>query len=205
MSNSLIADRRSHARLALALTLCALTSTARAHTGHGADSLLAGLAHPLGPDHLLAMVAVGVWSVFALPPGRSWMGPATFMLALVFSAALGASGVTLPYLEHAISASVLLFGIMLVMATRRVALGWGLGLIAGAAALHGLAHGAEAPGSASFLAYAAGFLATTALLHAGGVVGGLALRRRFAQQAPRVLAGLGLVLSSAGAYLLSVV
>src|SRR3990167_7106000 len=74
-------------------------------TGHGAPSLMEGLAHPFGLDHLLAMVAVGVWSVSALPPGKAWQGPATFLLALVASAALGAAGVSLPFLEQGVALS----------------------------------------------------------------------------------------------------
>lgn len=191
------------ARYALALALSGTVCAARAHTGHGAEGLFAGLEHPLGPDHLLAMLAVGLWSVFVLPAGRAWAGPATFMLALVFGAACGAGGATLPYLEHAISVSVVLFGLMLVAAARQRPMNWGLGLIAAAALLHGLAHGAEAPGAAGFAGYAAGFLVTTALLHAGGVFGGLVLRRRLASRAAQALSGVGLAFGGAGIYLLS--
>ena len=81
-------------RLAAAALLMGLAGAAQAHTGHGTHSLMEGLAHPFGLDHLLAMLAVGVWSVSALPQGKAWWGPATFLLALVASAALGAAGVT---------------------------------------------------------------------------------------------------------------
>lgn len=125
-----------------------------------------GLLHPFGADHLLAMMAVGIWSVTALPAHKAWQGPATFMLALVLSAMLGASGVTIPYLEHAIALSVSLFGLMLVLSSQAVPKAFGLGLIAVAASLHGLAHGAETP-ETGFAGYAAGFLLTTAILHLG--------------------------------------
>jgi urease accessory protein len=190
-------------RLAVATTLAALAGSAAAHTGHGTHGFFAGLDHPLGADHLLAMVAVGLWSVFALPAGKAWWGPATFMAALVASAALGASGVGVPHLEVAISASVVVFGLMLVAATRAWPVGAGLGLIAVAASLHGLAHGAEAPASSGFASYAAGFLLTTAALHFGGVFGGIALRRGFDRQAGKVLGALGLAVGGAGAYLLT--
>lgn len=185
------------------LVLLGAAGAASAHTGHGTEGLTAGLVHPLGADHLLAMVAVGLWSVFALPAGRTWQGPVAFMAALAVSAALGVSGVTLPYLEVAISASVLLFGVMLVLATRRWPAGLGLGVIVLAASLHGLAHGAETPETGGFAAYALGFLAMTALLHFGGVSAGLALRRWLAERAPQALAGLGVACGGAGLYLLT--
>lgn len=156
-----------------------------------------GLAHPFGADHLLAMLAVGIWSVSALPDHKVWQGPATFMLALVVSAVLGASGVTLPYLEHAIALSVVLFGAMLIFATRTLPKNAGLALIAVAASLHGLAHGAEAP-TTSLTGYAAGFLLTTGVLHTGGVAIGLSIRRWLSGRGTTVLTGLGALLAGAG-------
>jgi len=78
----------------------------------------------------------------------------------------------------------------------------GLGLVALAASLHGLAHGAETP-ETGFAAYAAGFLATTAFLHIGGVAIGAAIRRTLAEKTPWVMAGLGTLFGSAGLYLFS--
>ncbi|MDR7308303.1 urease accessory protein [Rhodoferax saidenbachensis] len=159
-----------------------------------------GLAHPFGLDHLLAMLAVGVWSVSAPPAQKTWQGPATFLLALMASAVLGASGVTLPFLEHAIALSVVLFGAMLIVAAKPMPKALGLGLIAAAAALHGLAHGAETPAT-GFAGYAAGFLLTTAALHLGGVSLGLAIRRWLAARSAVALGGLGTLLGFAGVYL----
>jgi urease accessory protein len=194
---------RIHLKIALFLiAACAASTGAMAHTGHGTESFLEGLVHPFGPDHLLAMMAVGIWSVSALPAQKAWQGPATFMLALVFSALLGASGVTLPFLEHAIALSVVLFGAMLIVATKPVRKAWGLGLIAAAASLHGLAHGAETP-ETGFMGYAAGFLLTTAVLHLGGVGMGLGIRRWLAARSGVVLGGLGSLLGFAGLYLFS--
>ena len=181
---------------------CALSTGASAHTGHGTHSLMEGLAHPFGADHLLAMLAVGVWSVSALPTRQAWQGPATFMLALVLSAALGASGVSVPYLEHAIALSVTLFGAMLILATTPMPKTLGLGLIAAAASLHGLAHGAETPHT-GFAGYAVGFLLTTAALHLGGVGIGLSIRRWLAERSTTVLGSLGGLLSVTGLYLFS--
>jgi urease accessory protein len=161
-----------------------------------------GLVHPFGPDHLLAMMAVGIWSVSALPANKAWQGPATFMLALVVSAVLGASGVTVPFLEHAIALSVTLFGAMLVLASTPMPKSLGLALIAVAASLHGLAHGAETP-ETGFAGYAAGFLLTTAVLHLSGVGIGLSIRRWLARRSSTVLGGLGAMLGVAGLFLFS--
>jgi urease accessory protein len=161
-----------------------------------------GLFHPFGLDHLLAMLAVGVWSVSALPANKAWQGPATFMLALAVSAILGASGVTLPYLEHAIALSVALFGTMLIFAAKPAPKALGLGLIAVAASLHGLAHGAETPAT-GFAGYAAGFLVTTSALHLSGVGIGLSIRRLLAKRSGVVLGGLGTLLGCTGLYLFS--
>ena len=198
-------------RSASAASLLLVAGAAQAHTGHGANSLFEGLVHPLGLDHLLAMVAVGVWSVMALPAQRAWRGPASFMLALAGSAALGAMGVTLPLLEHLVSLSVVLFGVMLAVGSQqslvqKLPVPAGLALIALAASLHGLAHGAEAPGAGSvtsFAVYAAGFLLTTAVLHVGGMLAGRGLRRSLAGRTHVALTGLGAVLGGAGFYLFS--
>ena len=194
---------RSEFKNALILiSACALSTVATAHTGHGTNSLTEGLSHPFGPDHLLAMLAVGVWSVSALPANKVWQGPATFMLALTVSAVLGASGVTLPYLEHAIALSVALFGGMLILATKPMPKAFGLGLIAAAAALHGLAHGAETP-ETGFFGYTAGFLLTTGVLHMSGVGMGLSIRRMLVENSSLVFGGLGVLLSGSGLYLFS--
>ena len=184
-------------RVAAAALLAGLAGAAQAHTGHGTHSLMEGLAHPFGLDHLLAMVAVGVWSVSALPQGKAWQGPAAFLLALALSAALGAAGVTLPFLEQGIALSVLLFGAMLVLARRPMPASLGLGLVVAAASLHGLAHGAETPAT-GFAGYAAGFIATTALMHISGVGLGLAIRRWLADRSGLALGGLGALIGGAG-------
>ena len=187
-------------RIAALLSLLATAGAAQAHTGHGTSSLFAGLAHPLGTDHLLAMLAVGLWSVTALPAGKVWHGPATFMLALVASATLGMMGVTVPYLEQLIALSVVLFGALLLVGRLQMPVSLGLGLVAAAASLHGLAHGAETPAS-GFAAYAIGFLVATALLHATGAAAGLGLRRHLARQSTWLLAATGGLLGGAGLYL----
>jgi urease accessory protein len=194
--------RSSTQKSLLFIAALAISTSASAHTGHGTHSLMEGLLHPLGADHLLAMLAVGVWSVSALPANKVWQGPATFMLTLVVSAVMGANGVTVPFLEHAIALSVSLFGVMLILAAKPVPKAFGLGLIAVAASLHGMAHGAETP-ETGFWGYAAGFLLTTGALHMGGVGIGLSTRRWLAERSTPVLSGLGALLGFSGIYLFS--
>lgn len=197
MSLFSIQPRQAARGLVVASVLVGLSTAAQAHTGHGTHSLLEGLVHPLGLDHLLAMVAVGVWSVFALPSGKAWWGPATFLGALLLSAAAGWLGVTLPFLEHAVALSVVLFGVLLTQARQGLPAGVGLCLVAAAASLHGLAHGAETPAT-GVAGYAVGFALTTTALHTGGVLTGLAIRRWLAERSGLVLAGLGAALGAAG-------
>ena len=189
-------------RIAALLGLLATACAAQAHTGHGTSSLFEGLVHPLGADHLLAMIAVGLWSATSLPAGKVWQGPATFMLALLAGAALGIMGFTVPMLDQLIALSVVLFGALLVLGRLHMPASIGLGLVAAAASLHGLAHGAEAPAS-GFATYAIGFLATTALLHITGAAAGLGIRRYLARQSTWLLAAAGSLLGAAGVVLAS--
>ena len=193
----------SHTVAKLAATgLLVLAGSAHAHTGHDASSLVSGLFHPLGLDHMLAMLAVGLWSVRVLPAQRAWQGPALFMLALVAGAALGMMGVQFAMLEQLIALSVVLFGAMLMMSVYKVPAMLGLGAVALSALAHGMAHGAEAPAS-GFAGYALGFLVTTAALHFGGVAAGLGLRTFMARKASVVVVSLGSVLGLTGLYLVS--
>ncbi|NML15732.1 urease accessory protein UreJ [Azohydromonas sp. G-1-1-14] len=154
-------------RAAAALTLATVAGTAAAHPGH-ATSLADGLAHPfLGLDHLLAMVAVGLWSARALPAARRWQAPAVFVAAMLAAALAALGGVALPGVEVAIAASVMLCGVLVALG-RRMSPNAGLALVALAALAHGLAHGAEAP-AGGFAAFAAGFVAATAALHGAGL------------------------------------
>ena len=183
-------------------SLALVAGLAQAHTGHGTTGVFEGLVHPFGLDHLLAMVAVGMWSVSALPASKAWWGPATFLLTLVLGAALGATGLTMPWLEQLVSLSVVLFGVMLVASRQKMPLVLGLGLVALASSMHGLAHGAETPDT-GFAGYAAGFLLTTATLHLGGVAAGLGVRRYLARTANWVITATGTLLGGAGLYLFS--
>lgn len=163
--------------LGLAAALVALSATPLwAHPGHAVDGLAHGAAHPIGGwDHLLAMVAVGLWA--AQRGGRArWLLPLAFVAAMAGGGALGVAGVALPAVEAGIVASVLLLGLLVAVAAP-LPTAAGVAVVAVAALLHGHAHGAEMPATTSGLAYAVGFCASTALLHAAGVLGAGALHR----------------------------
>jgi len=151
------------------LCTATLAGTALAHTGHADGAGLAhGFLHPLGGiDHLLAMVAVGVWG--ARQGGRSvWLLPAAFVAMLAGGAALGMAGAALPAVEAAVAASVVVLGLLAAL-NKRVPVAAGMALVGLFAVFHGHAHGAEMPEAAQPLHYALGFTAATALLHVAGI------------------------------------
>lgn len=171
MNTSLV--RRASVAAALALA----AGVAQAHEGHGAHGLAAGLAHPFaGADHLLAMIAVGLWSAAVLPAAQRLAGPAFFLLALLAGAFIGVQTGAGVYIEAGVALSVALFGVLL-LARRQLPAVAGFALVAAAGALHGVAHGAEWAAGSSFAAYATGFVLGSALLHAAGLVAGSWLAR----------------------------
>lgn len=173
-----------------------------AHTGVGpVDGALHGFAHPLGGwDHMLAMVAVGLWA--AQRTGRAvWLIPAGFLLGMIGGGALGMSGVALPAVEAGIVLSVMLLGALVVAAVRPPVAASVL-VVALFGMLHGHAHGAEMPAAVSALSYALGFCGATALLHASGVLAAVGLRR-FASQSTslRLVRLAGSAIAAAGVVL----
>lgn len=156
--------------------LFASPMTAMAHPGHGTSGLLDGLSHPIfGPDHVLAMVAVGLLA--AQMGGRArWMLPVSFLTAMIAGGVLAMMGVALPYVEPAILASVVVLGVM-IAAAFRMPMGAAAAIVALLAVSHGHAHGSEMPESASGLMYAVGFVIATACLHAAGLGLGLLATR----------------------------
>lgn len=190
-------------KVSLSLALLAVASPALAHTGHGDTSgFVHGFVHPIfGADHLLAMLAVGLWSGFALP-NRFWAGAAAFLTAMAAGAGLSWAGVHIPMVETFITLSVLVFGLLTVVAKpgqSSLVSGVSLAVIAGFAACHGHAHATEAQGNA--LGYLAGFLIATTLLH----VAGIALARLVANgRAARLIQhGFGLAVMAGGFVLLA--
>jgi urease accessory protein len=153
----------------LPLALLGAIDPALAHTGlEHAFSFASGFAHPCtGLDHMLALVAVGLWA--GLNGGRAiWAWPAAFLVAMLSGGALGIAGVFVPLAEPGILASLLVLG-LLVLTAARLPLALGAALIALFAIAHGHAHGAELPNTAAAVTYVAGFALATALLHAAGI------------------------------------
>jgi urease accessory protein len=144
---------------------------ALAHPGgdhvHG---LLAGFVHPFGGlDHLVAMLAVGLWAGMLGGAARMLL-PACFLTAMLAGLALGALGMALPMVEGGILASVIVLGALVCVAAR-VPVAAATVLVALAGLLHGQAHGTEMAGGA--VGYAIGMVAASALLLAAGVFGAM--------------------------------
>ncbi|ASY63869.1 HupE-UreJ family metal transporter [Sinorhizobium sojae CCBAU 05684] len=162
--------------LIAAAALAASAAPAFAHfdpASHG--SLMAGLSHPLfGADHILAMLAVGLWA--GEIGGRArWMVPAAFVATMAVGFALAVIGVGLPFVEPAILASVVALGLIVAIAVRLGA-AKAAAIVAVFALFHGDAHGGEL-GAAGAWSFAAGFMIATALLHVAGIGLGMALAR----------------------------
>ena len=149
------------------------SAAAQAHTDAGvAGGLLTGFMHPLsGIDHLLAMVAVGIWGATLGRP-LVWALPVAFPMLMVVGGVLGIAGVPLPYVETGIAVSVVVLGLA-IAAAWRAPVGVALAIVALFGVFHGFAHGKELPEAAAPAAYAAGFVVSTGLLHLGGIAIGL--------------------------------
>jgi urease accessory protein len=161
-------------RGALAWTALALIGAEPllAHEGSTAAGFLSGLHHPIsGLDHVLAMVAVGLWGAQLGAPAV-WLLPVTFPMVMAFGGMVGLMGLPLPATEIGIALSAVLLGAM-VAAEARPAIVWAAGLVAFFAIFHGYAHGTELPEGESGLTYSLGFVISTGLLHAAGIAIGL--------------------------------
>lgn len=137
-------------------------SPALAHSGGAAHGIWHGFVHPFaGGDHLIAMLAVGLWAA-TREPGRAWRAPAVFLACLLVGGLLGLGGGALAMVEPMIGASIFALAALVLIAPF-VPERLGLALIGGFALLHGHAHGAEAFGVLP--AYFAGFVVASAALH----------------------------------------
>ena len=170
-------------RAGISLALLVAASAACAHPGHDSATVIGfagGLLHPFsGFDHLLAMVAVGLWSAAALRAGRRWTAPVLFvgvMTLAALTARLGLATLPMAGIEMLVAASVIVLGAML-LAAPRIRPAIGLALLVPAAWMHGTVHGLEAMVGAPLLSYVVGMVLATALLHGLGLASGTALVR----------------------------
>ena len=155
--------------LALPVTMLAYIPNAGAHSmGAEGAGFITGLAHPfMGLDHLLAMLAVGIW---AAQTGGSavWRLPLSFVVMMAVAALISANGFSLPALEPFIAGSVMLLGLMVVFAIR-LPINFSMLLVGLFAVFHGYAHGLEMPQASSAILYGSGFVLATTLLHLTGI------------------------------------
>jgi urease accessory protein len=160
--------KRKHLLLILFCLFAGLPELALAHSEHDGQSFMSGFLHPLlGPDHLLAMLSVGIIS--ALIGGRAvfWV-PAIFVSAMLLGGTIGATGVELPHVEFGIALSVLLLGAGITV-PRRFPVWLVMGVVGFFGVLHGNAHGVEMPQAAAPAFYSLGFVAATSMIHLIGV------------------------------------
>lgn len=168
---------RTQAILAILALLAAPAAQAHPQIFH-VGGFAYGLLHPwTGADHWLAMIAVGLWAA-QLGGSACWRVPLSFMACMAAGAALAIGGITLPYVEAGIAASVLVLGLAIV-SRLRVNASVGMALVGVFALFHGHAHGSEMAANLPALEYGLGFLLSTAALHGIGIGAGLLLRRHF--------------------------
>lgn len=186
---------RSTATLAL---LCC-TAVAQANTGEGAaQGFLAGVLHPLsGFDHMLAMVAVGIWGATLGRPLVVIL-PMVFPLLMVVGGILGITAVPLPYVEIGIALSVIVLGLSIALAWK-APVAVALVIVASFGVFHGYAHGAELPSAAAPAAYVAGFVVCTGTLHLTGIALGMVKNLPKGSQFLRIC---GVAISAVGAWIL---
>jgi urease accessory protein len=170
-----------------ALAMAPLAALAHEEKGQAAG-FLAGLSHPVsGLDHVLAMVAVGLWGAVLGPPAI-WVLPVAFPLVMAFGGLLGLLGIPVPGVEVGIAISAIVLGAM-VLAEVRPPLWLAAAIVACFAIFHGHAHGRELPEGTSALLYSLGFVVATGLLHALGILVGVAHRWAAGRQVVRAAGG----------------
>jgi urease accessory protein len=166
--------------LAALLILAAGTAPAFAHLDPGEHgSFLAGFSHPFfGTDHILAMVAVGLWAAllgYSVGGRALWLVPAAFVVTMAVGFATAMFDLPLPFVEPVVLASVVVIGLLAAVALN-VPTAAAMAMVGFFAFFHGHAHGGEL-GEAGAGPFAAGFVVATAILHAIGVAAGLLLGR----------------------------
>jgi urease accessory protein len=180
--------RHPIALAAISLLLALVCTPAVAHSGSMRGGFVGGFAHPLfGPDHVVAMVAVGLWGAFLGPPAI-WLLPIVFPLVMAFGGVIGILGVPLPGIEIGIALSAIVLGLMVLLAARPP-LAVAAALVGAFAIFHGYAHGAELPPGADAVAYSVGLVVATGLLHLTGIAFGQLARWPAGRMAVRAAGG----------------
>lgn len=158
-----------------------------------AAGFLAGLRHPFsGWDHILAMVAVGLWGAQLGQPAI-WLLPVTFPMMMAVGGFLALVGIPLPGVEIGIALSAIALGCM-VAGNVRPAFAVAAALVGVFALFHGHAHGTELPAGQSGVTYSIGFVMATGCLHGVGIAIGLVHRWPAGARALRA-AGAGIALA----------
>lgn len=163
-------------KMLIAIWIMLLPTLAWAHPGHGGSGFATGVAHPFsGLDHIVGMLAVGIWA--ARNNGlKRWIIPAAFLGGMLAGGMLGLDGYLPSFIESAVAASVLASALLVSLAVR-LPLPAQVATAAFFALWHGIAHGAELPAMTSPLSYACGFIAATASLLGIGLMLGNLLRK----------------------------
>lgn len=169
------------------LVLAASTAPVLAHTQQGqAQGFVTGLQHPIsGWDHVLAMIAVGLWGAQLGPPAL-WLLPVTFPMVMALGGFLGLVGIPVPGVEIGIALSALALGLMVALEARPK-LAVAACMVGAFAIFHGHAHGTELPAGQSGLTYSMGFVVATGCLHGIGILIGEIHRWSAGKTALRVL------------------
>lgn len=189
MKQSSEQSREAGLRLLVVLVLLLLPESASAHVRDGdAVGFVTGLLHPVsGLDHVLAMIAVGLWGAQLGQPAV-WLLPVTFPMVMALGGMLGLMGIPLPGIEIGIAASAIILGIA-VLKEVRPPLAVAAVVVALFAIFHGHAHGTELPEGENGLLYSMGFVVATGSLHATGVCMGLVHRWSWGQRLLRFAGG----------------
>jgi urease accessory protein len=186
-----------HRLLALALLIAPAAALAHVEGASAGAGFATGFLHPIrGVDHVLAMFAIGLWGSQLGMPGI-WVLPVAFPLVMAFGGALGIAGVPLPGTEIGIALSVIALGSVIALALRPPVAA-ALGVAAFFAVFHGHAHGAELPGQTGAIAYSAGFVLATGLIHLSGIGVGLVIHL---PRGPALVRAGGGAIALAGLYL----
>jgi urease accessory protein len=189
--------------IAACLAAVAFSPDAFAHTGAGATTGFAyGFAHPIGGlDHVLAMVAVGLFA-YLLKGKALWLVPAAFVGTMALGGIVGVFGIPVPLVEIGIALSVVAIGAMIAFG-KSVPIAAAMAVVGVFAVFHGHAHGAEMPAAASGLAYGLGFMLATASLHAAGVLAGFGIGKMSEAHSMKIARASGAALSLAGIAILA--